>query len=314
MTKAFLIGAGATRAEYEKAPLSADFFKQLKNRHGDLFRHIKATIEQHISTSLEESNVEEVMISSYNFPQSIKTAFLESLYMAINILIAEPTNSHATFINEYLSGRLRYKPTLFKTLLTDNRLDKNDFFMALNYDLYLDREILYIQNKIDYGIGNEFNISSTNINISNEQNFSIYHLHGSLNWELFSGNRLDINIGAINPKHVRTGSNLCLIPPGKKELNPILKSIWEIAEKRLLDAEELIIIGCSLNPDDTELINLLKKFINKNGTKKIKLVYKSTSTLKDTPKEDYHYKNIIGDGFKGFPYGFTALSKNLVIF
>ena len=32
MVRAFLIGAGATRAQYPRAPVSSDFFKLLNNR------------------------------------------------------------------------------------------------------------------------------------------------------------------------------------------------------------------------------------------------------------------------------------------
>ena len=302
MTKAFLIGAGATRAQYSEAPLSADFFEKLREGNRPLFNHINQTLEDHIPNSLIESNVEDIMILSYNFPQSIKTSFLESLFTAIDILISIPTKSNIGNMRQYLNSESRNPPTIFKTLLTDARLNKNDFFMTLNYDLCLDREILNEQGEIDYGLDKGYLSNDSEIPVSDNQNFSVYHFHGSINWENLGGNKLKIYKGAINPKYTKMGSNMYLIPPGKKEIYPLLKGIWDVAENRLLNADELIIIGCSLNPDDNELIDLLIKFIEENGIENIKLIYRST--FKDTSKEDY-YESILGRGFKGFPYGFT---------
>ncbi|MBU3905361.1 MAG: hypothetical protein KJ906_04415 [Nanoarchaeota archaeon] len=311
MVKAFLIGAGATRAQYfresHRAPLSVDFFELLAMRNRQLFRDIEKAIRPYINETLQDSNIEEVMTLSQKFPQSTNTSFQESLYQAIYELLAEPTESNESDINRYIRGNIGRGPTNFKILLNDPRLKEKDFFMTLNYDLYLDREVLTIQGSIDYGIDiriiNKDDMINRNyeIRFPRESIFSIYHLHGSLNWELLTNGTIHIKKGPVQPRHTRIGSNICLIPPGIKELTPVLQSIWKIAEQRLLLADELIIIGCSLNPEDKQLIELIKKFVKKHGANSVKIIYKSENT--DSKLLD-NYCDIVGKGFKNYPYGF----------
>lgn len=317
MTRAFLIGAGATRAQYPIAPLNDDFFTKLTDvNHPEwnkIYADLKKNIEPHLGTSLIDSNVEEVMMMSYQFPISIRKSFLASLYSAIYYLLAEPTESDTSSMNS-LIHTMRTPKTIFKTLLDDDRLKEEDFFMTLNYDLYLDREILYIlENKIDYGISEEFLDDWRRIELLSEPIFSVYHLHGSLNWAFFN-DKLRIDQGAITPKYTRYGFNLCLVPPGKKDLNPVLKSIWEIASKRLFNADELIIIGSSLNLDDKMLVDFIRSYISKKGTSKIKIIYKENS-LENWQNARPHpvvkgsqydsYLRVIGAEFKAYPYGFN---------
>ena len=92
--------------------------------------------------------------------------------------------------------------------------------------------------------------------------------------EIYRCEKIFLHGGAIPPRYMRTGSNLCIVPPGKKQLYPILKHVWEKATSRLMQADELIIIGCSLNPSDANLMDLIKAFINIRGIENIKLIYK----------------------------------------
>jgi hypothetical protein len=310
MTRAFLIGAGATKSQYNRAPLNNDFFTLIRFEK-KLYSALSNTIQPYLKEDLKKTNVEDVMIKSYEFPSSVRNSFLENLHLAIYNLLAEPTDSD---LNHYD----RQKPaTLFKTLLNDERLDKSDFFMTLNYDLYLDREVYSVLKKIDYGLKPSLiHWIDSSLTLSSEPDFSVYHLHGSLNWGDYN-DKVSLHMRAIEPQYSRSGSNLCLVPPGKKELNPILKYIWSNAEKRLLEADELIIIGCSLNPDDTELINLVKKFVNERGPDNIKIIYKDENlkswggnnwpiSIENNPQYEY-YTKVIEKVFRAYPYGFNLL-------
>lgn len=312
MTRAFLIGAGATRAQYQTSPLTHDFFNLLKIYRGDLYNSIVNTIKPYLPNrygsnekkSLNGLNVEYVMDSSEKFPISNKKSFLITLYLAIYELLAKPTESTKEDIKSAINGDITKAPTLFKTLINDERLSNEDFFMTLNYDLYLDREILSTQGKIDYGIKKEFlHLQSLPLNVSKNPSFSVYHLHGSLNWEFENSKQINVSYGAIRPKHSRLGSSLCLVPPGEKKFPSILKSIWETAEERLLASDELIIIGCSLNPHDTVLITLIKKFIDKKGISNVKIIFKPD------PKGGFpiskKYDKVIGKGHKDYMHGFV---------
>ena len=68
MSKAFLIGAGATKAQYPDAPLNNDFFKLMKRSRIpeviDLIMVLQETIEPLLDTPLKDSTIEEVMEKS----------------------------------------------------------------------------------------------------------------------------------------------------------------------------------------------------------------------------------------------------------
>lgn len=305
MVRAFLIGAGATKAEYLEAPLSNDFFGILKKTNKPLFNKINDVIHVHLGPAaapLEDFNVEDVMELAVNFPESNRISFLGNLHSAIYELLASRTESTSEDIKGYLRGTIQRPQALLKTLLVDSRLKKDDFFITLNYDLYLDREILSINHgKIDYGIKEEHLGWIKEINLSSKPDFSVYHLHGSLNWEIVN-NAIGVHLGAVRPRSSRVGSNLCLVPPGNKEFPPMLKPIWEVAENRLMEADELIIIGCSLNVKDTALIKLIKKFVNKKGAKNVKIIYKKDDLFGGSEK--VNYLKIVGQEITLFPFGF----------
>ena len=94
------------------------------------------------------------------------------------------------------------------------------------------------------------------------------------------------------------------MPPGIKELSPILKVIWENAEHKLLKSDELIIIGCSLNPEDKKLIDLIRTFRDKKGINKIKIIHYIPG-LSGEEYTDLTFENIIGVGYKGYGHGFN---------
>ena len=294
MVRAFLIGAGATRAQYDKAPLSADFLKLLSEHHPQLFLDIKATIKKYLSEELQNKDIEQVVRLANKLSGSDNLRFSVNLFSAISHLLVSTTGSDRRSMQLCTAGNTNVKTT-FHTLLLDKRLKDDDFFITLNYDLYLDREILSIGKGVDYGT-DEGVTHSVHEAFRLENKFSVYHLHGSLNWERVQ-NRISIHLGAVDPRYLREGSNLCLIPPGQKELDPILHGVWEKAERRLSNADELIIIGCSLNLLDVELIELIKKFKQKKGPENVKIVSGSSPNP--------NYKHIFGEDFnhiydKGF--------------
>ena len=312
------LGAGATRAQYDKAPLCDNFFRLLKTRSKDLFSHLETITEPYRtdyfgSKGLESLNVEDVMKKFHEFSGPIRSSFLTTLFQAIYQLLGPTTNSSRRYSLDYINGQTLDPPTTFHTLLENPKLNEKDFFMTLNYDLYLDREIFLYKNqrKIDYGFHKHF-IQSSEMTLDfhtdfNYGNLSLYHLHGSLNWEYGEPQKLKVHQGAINPTY-SGGPNICLVPPGQKqENNQFLKMIWDAAEYRLTKmADELIIIGCSLNPEDIELTNLIKKFINRNGNKKVKIIYQSDP---DGITVENNYKAIIGKNYKSYDHGFNIKNK-----
>lgn len=315
MSRAFLLGAGATRARYGNAPLSNDFLEKLMRKHVGLFNSIEKSLHGHVDKNnpLDEMNIEKVMTLAYTLEEENKNALLQCVYSAIYELLAETTESTEEHIYTYLTGKRMTEPPLLRTLLVDKkRLTRDDFFMTLNYDLYLDREIISVNGGINYGLnegyrqvnsGREY--SAYRIPVSSDGLYPVYHLHGSLNWEnTLNGHKIIIYPGAIRPLYNGEETNLCLMPPGIKELSPILKVIWENAEHKLLKSDELIIIGCSLNPEDKKLIDLIRTFRDKKGINKIKIIHYIPG-LSGEEYTDLTFENIIGVGYKGYGHGFN---------
>jgi hypothetical protein len=177
-------------------------------------------------------------------------------------------------MEDAIAGRTVQEPhTLFHTLLTDPRFEPDDFFMTLNYDLYLDREVIGTTGGIDYGLPVTVAAQRRGVPQIDKERYSIYHLHGSLNWVRNAG-KLDIYLGAQLPIVMVDGCNLCLEPPGRKKLNATLAAVWGRAKERLHEADELIIIGCSLNPRDEDLILLVEEYRTAGRGQKIKAIYK----------------------------------------
>ena len=69
-------------------------------------------------------------------------------------------------------------------------------------------------------------------------------------------------------------------------------------------ANELIIIGCSLNQNDKRLIKLIQSFVSSRGSDKVKVVYKKE---RDDNSLENHYKTIIGSDLKIYEHGFNII-------
>jgi hypothetical protein len=292
VVKAFLIGAGATKAQYPTAPLSRDFLSKIDP---PLLKAINKVAKPLVSSDITNYSIEDIMFLAGSLVKSQKDYFLTNINLAIHDVITRTT------FNDEITKYPRGPETTFKTLLRDDRLEPDDFFLTLNYDLCLDREIYSIQNSIDYGlIKNVINHSDIH---QEEGRFSLYHLHGSLNWQIMANGKLDILTQAFEPRHDRAGSNLCLAPPGLKNLNEILQILWLTVERKIETADELIIIGCSLDTQDHELLRLLYRLKEKNV--KVKIIH-----LAEDKNSGYYdnYQEVFEDDFEDYPYGFFVES------
>lgn len=268
------------------------------------FNNINNTLKPYLEKPLETYNIEELMNMAYQFPKSVQIRFNNSIYNSIYDLLGKQTECTSDQINNLRSQMDEREESLFRTLLLHPDLIEEDFFITLNYDIILDRELFFIQNSVDYGFPST--TASSQLDVDHHK-FSIYHLHGALNWRFSDiSSELVITTYAIQPTITRSGCNICLVPPGKKELFPVLKPIWDITEIRLKNADELIIIGCSLNPDDTELIELLKKFKCKNDGKNVKVI----SIEKPGSALTNYYAKLFGPKYRYYEHGFTLHGPN----
>lgn len=108
-------------------------------------------------------------------------------------------------------------------------------FISLNYDTLIDSAITHVGCSIDYGFytGNE----------DTKKSVQLYKLHGSLNW-----------------RKVEDDKNPIIIPPTYFKIFPKdLKTVWEKAFKKLMEAEQIIFCGYSLPDADLSVKVLLKR-------------------------------------------------------
>lgn len=329
MVKAFILGAGATCADFPNAPLDSNFFKLMNSRRPELDSKFGKIIPKYI-----EKGWEEVFNSLLTLGHAKERYVRSAIYKAIYTLIAEETGSNMGV--EILSKQSHlYKPTLHHTLV--NMCNDSDFFITLNYDLVLDMAVwennLYLNRKatkVDYGIELSPNarehMAKTRVSVESPDYMattivkeydrivvytscdkkSIYHLHGSLNWAI-GPNRIIVYDHALTPFYTSAGISPLIIPPGLKEYPPLIKDIWNTAKERLQKADELIIIGCSLNPDDTELLNLITNWVEKHPDGVKKVVSKDPKTISVPQKEmmlDDYYRSFLGKDTQIYENGF----------
>ena len=88
---------------------------------------------------------------------------------------------------------------------------------------------------------------------------SLIKLHGSINWKwcglsdsdpiYFCGKGLSVNMHAQNEDQSSAGLRTCIVPPVMDKSafykNAVLRSLWEIAERKLQEAKNIYIIGFS---------------------------------------------------------------------
>jgi len=297
MSKAFVVGAGLTRASYGLSPLSTDFFRLLSERNKDIYESIKSVLPEAKYPDLLVVNIEDLLSDMNAFSPTIQVHLYGNILKAIYLLIAETTESTRAGMNKHL-GREDYNsaPKIVQSLINHPSIDNKDFFLTLNYDLVLDREVLKKQKYINYGLDINLVKNIGRFMVSNEKSLSVYHLHGTLNWEKNGQSNLIIHPGAILPNQKDLDSDMYIVPPGYKTIeNDTYKRIWKTAKNRLKsETTELVIIGCSLNKEDKDLTNLINAFLDKIGEKDkikaIKIIDLDSNSKKDV---DYtHHKHI----------------------
>lgn len=72
------------------------------------------------------------------------------------------------------------------------------------------------------------------------------------------------------------------------------------AEKRIEEADELILIGCSLNRDDRELLRLIHKFFDDESN--VKIIHYA-----DENQSSYHNYEEFFKTWEDYPFGFDIV-------
>ena len=106
MKRAFLIGAGATKAVIPEAPLSKNFLESLKNRKESkkLFEDMKQNFKEILSKQdkFEDVDIEYLMNASEEQGESLKDSLNTCVHNAIYTLLGKLTDNLNSDIKLYL--------------------------------------------------------------------------------------------------------------------------------------------------------------------------------------------------------------------
>jgi len=299
MSKVYFLGAGATKAVAQSAPLNDEILETALFESG--YEEISEEIEE-IQTFLKEvfhdkkNNIPRLgdILSFIDFSIREKTISIKNYYYEDFIKIR---NSFVRLIAIVLRNNLKN----LNSSATDNfvrNINENDSIISTNYDIVIDNALLSIKKNTNYGVKIRQNILPVELSgdqiravplldmLLNQGPIKLLKLHGSLNW-LYCPKCDEIDI-TLRQKGIAEYLNLnkeyellCLnkyctshyepliVTPTKFKIyeNRILNKIWEISKERISKADEIVFIGYSLPEADTEIRCLILNGVNMAETK-----------------------------------------------
>jgi hypothetical protein len=297
----FILGAGATRGAFSHvrvkgkkivAPLNWDFFKGAKafasapGNHGfrERYDRIRKVFQEEFPTRgrwpipMEEAF--SLLYVSKDFPgifghrgphrqAGARREIEDFLRLTFGILSA---------IEEKAPAQNCYTELV-------SRLESGDTILTLNYDTLLDSALVDAGwDPKDYGLTG----GTGKITWSRQRpepsaslaNVKLLKLHGSLNWyvkgsfdkmaEVFAKKPSKVVISKPPRTNEFDGFVRQIIPPiyGKFFQHKHWQALWNAAHRALVDADTLVIIGCSLVDTDFHLSGMLRNAINRRKAAK----------------------------------------------
>jgi len=286
MATVYILGAGASKAVADQAPLMKDFLSSAFEAFPD------------------DSRIKEVRDFVCDFYLGRRLANdahilwprIEDVFSQLDLSIAQnrplSPNHPVSKVKElrehlvYLIARLLQKKLrkLDDSATRDfvrDVLQEEDTIISLNYDIIVDNALLMERRQVDYGTEvrlayQEYPSHWRHVNPRQGFRVPLYKLHGSLNW-LYCPlcQALDITEGEKgalwtfrNPKPARCVKCDCayetlIITPTllKSYANGLLVEVWRRAENRVARADHLVFIGYSLADADIEIKCMIKRAI-----------------------------------------------------
>ncbi len=241
----YLFGAGATHAELKN--LEPDL---LDEKRGLLISNVSSRVIEKarrnrkyrenvtaVSGTAGSLNIElliSLIENSKIHEWADKTAFLKKLVEKDIKIILTASQTKRFYLHKTLFELHEHRRTKKKEELIG--------LISLNYDDVLDRAYRAIlRTDPNYCLSLEENT------LSSKRNIPLLKLHGSFNWE--------------SQKIYGKSRTIEIIPLGssKSYLHVPYSFIWNRALDILIRCDSLRVIGCSLSPNDTHLIDLLFK-------------------------------------------------------
>ena len=308
--RCFLIGAGASCAigltSSLQIPLDNTFFGLLALRDSVLYSNIDRMLKAQFNgiPDLKELSLETVEDRVAESDPVYKKQLDSQLKTAVFRLLGDNISvSNDRVLPDLRAGRTTSSftqlglPNLQMYHLLLQNMSEDDCFVCLNYDILLDLAILSSGRSINYGDHMQSLIGNDHWPGDQPNPVKLYKPHGSLNWnEAGSPNSY-----VLAPLNIRIATRISVLN------DPFLLGLWKQAEKRLVDVDQLVIIGCSLSPQDKNLSEFLQRWKEMSQTKETmtKAIFANNARTKD-------YENRLLPGYRGtvktYPNGFDERS------
>jgi len=272
--RVFLIGAGASAALSRNIPITKTILPSLvelsayKLYADDRTSAINEYLNSKAIPSLEhwkttyidtqkQPNLEELIETALVEDTPLGRGFYEAILHAFYQLIEKPL---AQILNEQ-------RQTVYWALV--RQLKADDVVLSLNYDTALDSSISNFYHRGGVGMPYHINYGPNSALafediLPNRALPVLLKLHGSFNW-ISELNKIRVYRKGKVPQVNYEGWNVQVVPPhitkGRLPRHKVLDEVWECADSYTKDAvDDLVVIGCSLQPYDVELTQLLSKF------------------------------------------------------
>lgn len=268
MNRVFVLGAGATTADYPQAPLLKDLlFEALQgvsDKHSEKIRGFLSryffTLENH--ACLTYPTIQDVL-------SFIDIGLSDKVYFQLNKKDLEDVrNSIVYSMARAIEQGLNQTCIGEANLRLVEKVKAEDAIISTNYDIVIDNCFLkQYQNQINYGVKFRQAIDSNNTDndgrarqapitvYSNPDKVLLLKLHGSFNWLYCRRcNELDItparkgifdcmhdDVYCHNPMCTEKYQPLVVSPTFLKNYeNKIIRDVWSIAEKTVSEADEIV--------------------------------------------------------------------------
>jgi len=342
MSKVYFLGAGATKAVADKAPLNSDLLKAAfyQSRDEEAYKGVNKEISEtkdfirkvfHKNEPNNLPRLEDILsFIDYNIRSKAVTIKFYSYEDLIKI-----RNNIVKIICAVLQNNLK-KLDSDATNTFVKKITKEDVIISTNYDIVIDDALFSELKSINYGVrirksilpismadGTTIAGHDTSFNI-NKGEIKLLKIHGSLNW-LYCPKCDEVDL-TVEQKGIAKylgddyrlycSNNNCtcayeplIVTPTKFKIyeNRILKEIWNISKNCISKADEIVFIGYSLPEADVEIRCLLLNGLNE-GEEKGKIIFVDRQKGSDHINR---YENLFGK-VEYLPIGFTEYIKRMM--
>lgn len=329
----FFLGSGFSKAIDNNYPVLSELSQEIHNN----LNTEKESVGMHYRNEIPKQykdNIETLLTflsSKLPYKTAVQNLADEALYMDI-----------ANQISIYFENKdinLDNNDSIYKL---GQYIVKNDITsITLNYDTILEKVIINYLSKHTGNSGQVvqmnnhyekfYNIPITNLrNRAGDSHFitdmngkgpqfpKILKLHGSINW-LYTGNSFnepiyckDFTYDDNEFEYLKVGLNAMIVPPvldkSRAYNHIILESLWKQAFDKLINAENIYIIGFSFPPTDLSVRYLFQSALSNNYKHPNIFVINTAEAIEETSKN--YCKDRYEEIFKGYNTKFKYCCDN----